>query len=322
MRAPEFWSKNDFGARALGTVLSPLGALYGLSVRLKEKTSRAFRPRARVICVGNLTVGGTGKTPVAMALGRMLVGQGKRVVFLTRGYGGRASGPVQVDHKSHSAKDVGDEPLLLASVATTVVARDRAKGARLADALGAEIIVMDDGFQNFSIAKDLSLIVVDTNVGFGNRCLVPAGPLREWPTSGLSRAHGVVLIGGGEHDLASFEGAILRAHIKTHEFPMLEGRKVLAFSGIGQPEKFYRTLAELGATVVGKRDFPDHHHFSPADIEELKTRADALGAHLVTTEKDFVRLDTAAHEGVLAVPIRAVFDDAAAFAALLKRHAL
>jgi tetraacyldisaccharide 4'-kinase len=318
MRAPEFWTKNNLSARALGAVLSPLGALYGLSVRLKEKLTRQFRPRARVICVGNLTVGGTGKTPVAMALGRMLTGQGYRVVFLTRGYGGRAAGPLQVDQAAHSALDVGDEPLLLAAIAPTIVARDRAKGAALADALGAEIIVMDDGFQNFAIAKDLSLIVVDTNTGFGNRRLVPAGPLREWPRAGLSRAHAVVLIGGGDHDLRSFEGAILRARIELGECPSLAGRKVFAFCGIGQPEKFFRTLAELGATLVGKRSFPDHHHYSRVDIEELKTRADALGAHLVTTEKDFVRLDAEAREGVLPVPVRAVFDDVAAFTALLK----
>ncbi len=321
MRAPEFWTKNDFGARALGTVLWPLGALYGLSVRLKQKITRAFRPRARVICVGNLTVGGTGKTPVAMALGRMLTEQGRRVVFLSRGYGGSTSGPLQVDNAAHSAKDVGDEPLLLASIAPTVVARDRAKGAEFADRLGAEIIIMDDGFQNFAVAKDLSLVVVDTNVGYGNRRLVPAGPLREWPNSGLARAHAVVLIGGGDHDLASFAGATLRARIETHECPMLEGRKVLAFSGIGHPEKFFRTLAELGATLVGMQSFPDHHHFTPLEIEELKTRADALGAHLVTTEKDFARLGEDAREGVLAVPVRAVFEDAATWTALLKRHA-
>ena len=318
MRAPEFWHKRHWPARALSLALVPFGALYGLSVRLKEKGARPFRPRARVICVGNLTVGGSGKTPIAIALGRMLAGQGRRVVFLSRGYGGRNAGPLQIDPATHSAFEVGDEPLLLAAVAPTIVARDRAKGAALADQIGAEIIVMDDGFQNFSIAKDLSLVVVDGETGFGNGRLTPAGPLRESPKAGLARAHAVVLM-NGEVSLPEFAGKILRARTEFADPPRLTGRKVFAFCGIGRPEKFFGTLKALGATLADTQSFPDHHNFSPTDIEKLKTRADALDAFLVTTEKDFVRLNADAREGVLAVPIRAVLDDAVAWSSLLGR---
>jgi tetraacyldisaccharide 4'-kinase len=320
MRAPKFWNAQRLSGRALSAALSPFGALYGLSVRIKERGARPFRPKARVICVGNLTVGGSGKTPVAIALGHVLAGHGRRVVFLTRGYGGRTAGPLQINPETHTAEEVGDEPLLLASIAPTVVARDRAKGAALADELRAEIIVMDDGFQNFSIEKDLSLVIVDAETGFGNRRLIPAGPLRETPEAGLARAHAVVLM-NGDTEIPEFAGERLRARIELADSPRLAGKKVMAFAGIGRPEKFFATLREMGAIVVDTRSFPDHHNFSHADIEKLKTRADALNAFLVTTEKDFVRLDADAREGVLAVPVRAVLHDAVAWSKLLGRLA-
>jgi len=318
MRAPKFWNARELSGRALATALSPFGVLYGLSVRIKQRGARPFRPKARVICVGNLTAGGSGKTPLAIALGQILAGHGRRVVFLTRGYGGRNAGPLKIEVDTHTAGEVGDEPLLLASVATTVVARDRAKGAALADELNAEIIVMDDGFQNFSIEKDLSLVVVDAETGFGNGRLIPAGPLRENPSTGLARADAVVFM-NGEADIPEFDGETLRARIELAGCPSLQGKKLFAFAGIGRPEKFFGSLREMGASVVGRHSFPDHHNFSADDIERLKTRADALNAFLVTTEKDFVRLDAEAREGVFPVPVRAVLDDAVAWSRLLGR---
>ncbi len=319
MRAPEFWTKEYGLGKALGLILSPLGALYGLSVRLRRNGARPFRPRARVICVGNLTAGGTGKTPVAIALAVALKEKGRRVAFLTRGYGGSISGPMRVEAGKHYASDVGDEALLLATVAPTIVARDRAAGAAMADEL-ADVIVMDDGFQNFSVAKDLSLLVIDAG-GFGNRRLIPAGPLRERPEHGFARAHAAVLIDNAQHDLTPFRGERLHARTEIAGPLNLEGRKVFAFCGIGKPDKFFRTLTEMGAMLVGAKAFPDHHNFSRTDIERLKTRADALGALPVTTEKDFLRLDEEAREGVLPVPIRIVFEDAAACSALLLKLA-
>lgn len=321
MRAPEFWNGESSGARAVGAALSPLGALYGLSVRLKQKTARPFRPHARVICVGNLTVGGTGKTPVAMAIARALKDKGRRVAFLSRGFGGSNSGPLNVEAEKHSSREVGDEPLLLAAVAPTIVARNRAQGAALADQLGAEIIIMDDGFQNFSIEKDLSLLVIDADQGFGNGRLVPAGPLRESPAQGFARADAAVMIGGGMYPFKHYAGPILHAHIVAADDAKFADQKVLAFSGIGRPEKFFHTVKKMGATLVETRGFPDHHNFTTGDMAELKARAMALGAQLVTTEKDFVRLDASARSGVAAVPIRIVFEDLVALAALLGKLA-
>jgi tetraacyldisaccharide 4'-kinase len=319
MRAPDFWTQKHWSARAIRTALAPIGTLYGLGVRLKEHTTHPFRPRAKVVCVGNLTAGGTGKTPLAIAIGRILSDHGHRVVFLARGYGGSYAGPVQVDPARHCAADVGDEALLLSAVAPTVVSRDRGKGAALADSLGPDVIVMDDGFQNFSLTKDLSFVVVDGEAGFGNGRLIPAGPLRETVQSGLSRANAVVLMNPGVAELPAFPCTVLRARLEPAGGPSLSGRKVFAFCGIGRPEKFFRTLTEMGARLVGTRTFPDHHRFSDDEICDLKTLADAQGAHLVTTEKDVVRLDPDSREGIVTVPVRAVLDDAVAWSALLGR---
>ncbi|MGQ0741781.1 MAG: tetraacyldisaccharide 4'-kinase [Alphaproteobacteria bacterium] len=321
MRTPDFWTENDWRARAIRTVLSPIGALYGLSVRVKEKTAHPFRPRAKVICVGNLTAGGSGKTPLAIAIGRILSDHGRRVVFLSRGYGGSNTRPMQVARDTHMAWEVGDEPLMLAAVAPTVVSRDRAKGAALADSLGAEIIVMDDGFQNFTVTKDLSVVVVDGEAGFGNRRLIPAGPLRETVGSGLARADAVVVMNPGAAALPDVACPTLHARLEVANGPKLAGRKVFAFCGIGRPEKFFQTLAEMGARLVATQTYPDHHRYSADEISDLKTRADAQGAHLVTTEKDFVRLEANMREGVLSVPVRAVLDDAVTWASLLGRLA-
>jgi tetraacyldisaccharide 4'-kinase len=269
--------------------------------------------------VGNLTAGGSGKTPIAIALCRMLAARGKKIVFLTRGYGGRLRGPVQVNPARHSASDVGDEPPLLAHHAATIVARDRADGARLADSLGAEIILMDDGFQNFAIAKDFSLLVIDAASGFGNGRLIPSGPLREPVTRGLGRAQALVLMGDGEVVLPPFAGPILRARLVPTAPEALRGRNVLAFAGIGRPEKFFRMLEAIGAYVVAAQSFPDHHRFTGLDLSTLKDAAQKTGALLVTTEKDYVRLDPSARHGMVPVPVHAVFTNDAELAPLLDR---
>ncbi len=293
----------------MAALLAPLGALYGLSVRARLRRARPFRPKAQVVCIGNLTAGGSGKTPIAIAIGHVLTARGKKVVFLTRGYGGRLRGPVRVNAAQHSASDVGDEPLLLAAHGTVIVARNRADGARLADALGADIILMDDGFQNFQIAKDLSLVVVDAESGFQNGRLIPAGPLREAVAQGLARADGIVLMGEGAFRLPSFAGPILSARIVPTALDALRGRSVFAFAGIGRPQKFFQMLRRIGAEIVAERSFPDHHKFT------------ALELSLVTTEKDFVRLDAASRISIVAVPVHAAFADGAALAALLDRLA-
>jgi tetraacyldisaccharide 4'-kinase len=318
MRAPEFWNSRSGSPTGYAALLSPLGALYARIVRFRRARADPFRPNACILCVGNLTVGGSGKTPIAIALGRLLTARGKKIVFLTRGYGGRLRGPVQVNPARHSADDIGDEALLLVTQGTTIVARNRAAGARLADSMRADAVIMDDGFQNFQIAKDVSLIVIDAEMGFGNGLCLPAGPLREPAASGLARADAVVLVGPGEPNLPPFDGPVLRAHLVPNAPETVRGRSVFAFAGIGRPEKFFAMLRAIGAHIEGAQAFPDHHKFTRLELSALKNAALKRGALLVTTEKDFVRLDAQARQDVHPVPIHASFDADAALLPVLR----
>ncbi len=313
MRTPDYWSRRGGTA----TLLAPLGALYGATVAWKAWRAAPSRSPARVICVGNLTAGGSGKTPIALAIGAHLIEKGRKVFFLTRGYGGREIGPHLVA-ASDNAERVGDEALLLAQVAPTVVSRDRAKGAAFAVERGADTIVMDDGHQNFSLAKDLSLVVVDGENGFGNGLMIPAGPLRESVRQGLKRADAVIVMGRGNPDLQGYDGPVLRAQLKPQS-EVLKGRRVFAFAGIGRPEKFVATLKASGALVMGTQFFADHHLFQAGEIAALKVRA--AGAELITTAKDFVRLSDKDRSGIAVLKVRAQFDDPSSLASLLDRTA-
>ena len=309
MRAPDFWQKGG----ALATLLSPLGALYGMSVAFKARNAKPFDPGLPVICVGNLTAGGSGKTPVAIAIAEMLRGRGQRPYFLTRGYGGSERGPALAS-RGHSAAVMGDEALLLARTAPTIVARDRAAGAKFAKQKGATVLVMDDGHQNFTLRKSLSLVVVDAETGFGNGLQIPAGPLREPIAQGLARADAVVLVGDGAPDLQGYGGPVLRAHLEADGAAFAE-KEVFAFAGIGRPEKFTASLEAGGAHLTGSCFFPDHHPYTEDEV--LQLRMVAGGAQLVTTEKDFVRLTTAQREGIRVLKVAAGFDDKAAMDSLL-----
>ena len=309
MRTPEFWQQR--GPTAL--LLAPLGALYGASVAWKARHARPHRVAARVICVGNLTAGGSGKTPVALALGARLKARGESIFFLTRGYGGTEHGPAQVQRDSHAAR-MGDEALLLALTAPTIVARNRAEGAVTAVAQGANTIVMDDGHQNFTLAKDLSIVVVDGESGFGNGLMIPAGPLREPVTQGLARADAVVIMNDGNPDLGGYKGPVLRARLVA-DGKAFQGRRVFAFAGIGRPGKFLASLKEAGAIVAGARFFADHHPYRVDEIAALKIQAG--DAELVTTEKDLVRLEVKDRVGIAVLPVHARFDDEAALDRLL-----
>ncbi len=311
MRAPDFWKTGG----PLAALLSPLGALYGLSVRLKAGWARPFVADMPVICVGNLTAGGSGKTPIAIALAHALRARGFHPFFLTRGHGGRERGPA-LAYRAHSAAQMGDEALLLARTAQTVVARDRAAGARLARAKGATALVMDDGHQNFTLHKTLSLVVVDAETGFGNGRGIPAGPLREPVAQGLARADAVILVGDGSPGLHGYAGPVLRAHLHTQPNDF-SGKPIFAFAGIGRPEKFIASLEESGAELMGSCFFPDHHPYEDGEIEQLRRIAGA--ALLVTTEKDFVRMTPEQRQGIKTLKVAAVFDDPAALAALLDR---
>jgi tetraacyldisaccharide 4'-kinase len=317
MRTPEFWDRPDAWSRLSVAALTPVGWLYGAAVAAKRRNATPYRAAVPVICVGNLTAGGTGKTPVAITVADALKARGRRPYFLSRGYGGSLRGPVLVGPQ-HTATDVGDEPLLLAASSPTIVSRDRSQGARLAVERGADVLVMDDGHQNFSLAKDLSLIVVDAEQKFGNGRLLPAGPLREFVHQGLARANAIVIL--GEETLPNgFSIPVLRAHLEPTAVNDLRSSRVIAFAGIGRPEKFFRTLRACGAEIVHAATFGDHHRFTQSEISSLRRKAQDDHAVLVTTEKDYVRLGSGARHGIRVLPVRAVLKDPKALAALLDR---
>jgi len=310
MRAPEFWLRDCWQAR----LLAPAAAFYDLAGRWRARLTMPYTASIPVICVGNLTMGGTGKTPVALAIGAHLHAQRSRVTFLTRGYGGSERGPVMVDARRHDAREIGDEPLLLAALAPTIVARDRAAGARLAANEGAEVIVMDDGLQNSTLAKSLAIVVVDGETGFGNGLVFPAGPLRESVTRGAARADLFIVMGPDRHALTAKLGRhapVVQARLEPAPAPQLAGARCIAFAGIGRPAKFFATLESLGAQLIERVGFPDHHPYRLDEIETLFARARTAGARVVTTAKDQVRLPSALRNFVDIVTVHAVFEPAA-----------
>jgi tetraacyldisaccharide 4'-kinase len=274
-----------------------------------------WRASIPVICVGNPVAGGAGKTPTALALAMRLQALGHAPVFLTRGYGGRLRGPVQVDLAILDARDVGDEPLLLARLAPTVVARDRAAGARLAAGLGT-VIVMDDGFQNPGLAHDLDLLVVDAAAGLGNGRVMPAGPLREPLADALARADALVLLGTGALPFDSTL-PVVRGQIVPLDPPDLKGQAVVAFAGIGRPEKFFATVRDLGAEIVEARAFGDHQTYTPAMLAPLLATARLTGALPLTTAKDAVRLPPQLQPLIGVINVELAFDDEATVDAML-----
>lgn len=268
------------------------------------------------MCVGNVVAGGAGKTPVALAIAEHVRERGFAPHFLSRGYGGRERGPLRVNRSRHGPTEVGDEPLLLADSATTWIARDRAAGARAAARGGADVLVLDDGFQNPGVAKDVSLLVVDEEFGLGNGRVIPAGPLREPVAQAAARASAVVRMrsSGASADLgplAEPDVPLLTAMVEPldDDAERLTGARIVAFAGIARPVKFFATLDTLGCTVVGARSFPDHHRFRDKDIAGLIEEAEVLEARLVTTAKDAVRLPPVVRERVDVLRVAAVFDD-------------
>ena len=307
--APAFWGQPP---GLLADLLSPIGAACDAAGHLHRVISRSYRAPVPVVCVGNLVAGGAGKTPVALALAAWFLKRGVPVHIVTRGYGGRLRGPLRVDPDRHDAAAVGDEALLLAARAPCWVARDRAAVVRAAVAAGAGAVLLDDGFQNPAVAKTLGLVVVDADFGFGNGRVMPAGPLRENLRRGLARADAVVLI-GAERELSragvqrrGCRAPMLNAVLAPLNGERLAGKRLLAFAGIGRPEKFFATLRALGAALVGTRAFSDHHPFRVAELEGLRRDAERSGARLITTAKDIVRVPSAQRAGidVLEVEIR------------------
>jgi tetraacyldisaccharide 4'-kinase len=294
MRAPRFWWQPSPSLQA--SLLRPAGIIYTsiAAQRMRRQGEKADLP---IICIGNFTVGGAGKTPTALAVAKILDAAGESPAFLSRGYGGRLRGPVQVRMK-HTAFDVGDEPILLSGAARTIVSRDRPAGARLSYEIGSTVVIMDDGLQNPSLIKDCAIAVVDGATGIGNGLPLPAGPLRapmkvQWPA-----IDAVLIIGSGEPGRQIAEEAerrgkrVFGARLEPamDAAKSLEGKKVLAFAGIGRPEKFFDTLRACGAIVEAVHPFPDHHRYKAAELTALRQEAEARGLQAVTTEKDFARI--------------------------------
>jgi tetraacyldisaccharide 4'-kinase len=319
--APAFWARPP---GLLSELLLPIGAGWNAAGWLRQTFARPYCAPVPVVCVGNLVAGGAGKTPVALSLAAHLVSSGAALHTVTRGYGGRLGGPARVDPARHDAAAVGDEALVLAARAPCWVARDRADGVRAAVEAGARLVLLDDGFQNPRIAKTLSLLVVDAGYGFGNGRVIPAGPLRESIARGLDRADAVVLLEAERRPVSPETLGIhktlpvLHAALLPVAGERLAGERLLAFAGIGRPEKFFASLRALGAELVGTRSFPDHHPYRAHEIDQLFRAAERARARLVTTAKDFVRLPPPSSTTIEVLEVEIRWADPAALIDLLR----
>jgi tetraacyldisaccharide 4'-kinase len=297
-REPDWWYRPAASWQAV--LLSPVSYVVGRIAAARIAKANTYKSRLPVICVGNFTVGGSGKTPLALFIARLVAGEGREPWFLSRGYGGRLEGPVRVDASKHAASDVGDEPLLLARRAPTVIARNRAAGARWIETAAPSnaVIIMDDGLQNPSLAKDVALAVIDRGRGFGNGLVIPAGPLRAPIAAQASLPDLIVLTGRETPQTRAFEdemrrridSPVIKASARPVASERFRSRRVLAYAGIANPQRFFTMLESLGAIVIERRAFADHHAFSDREARDLLDRAQRLGADLVTTEKDLARL--------------------------------
>ncbi len=292
MQSPRFWySERSF----LSFCMRPFGMIYSALVFLKEFfSSPPLTSPIPLICVGNLTVGGTGKTPICLELGKFFLSQNYRVCFLSRGYKGSLKGPLQVNKNYHSAHQVGDEPLLLSALAPTWISKDKREALKVISKKNFDLILMDDGHQNIGLRKSLSIVVVDGERGFGNGLILPAGPLRENKYKGCRKADIFIIMGKARRDLLEFlkgfQAPIFQGMIESQGISPDNEQKYYAFCGIGQPQNFFSSLKKQGLTLSGQKAYSDHHSFSKKDWDYLCRESRCKRSRLITTEKDWVRL--------------------------------
>ena len=309
MKAPQFWYEpNTWKAK----FLYPLGYFYNLLTLLRGKLAKPQSYSCLTICIGNLNVGGTGKTPMTIALAQHFLKKGLQVHVVSRGYKGKFQGTFLVDPQKHKSDEVGDEPLLMSEFTSVWVSNKRKNGIAAAENAGAQIVLLDDGFQDPSFHKDFSLIVVDGEKGFGNKKCMPAGPLRENIVQGFKRADALVIVGQRIYKFDTFPThlKIIHSTLKPIETGMnwKEG-KYLAFAGIADPSKFFKTLRSLGANLIDCVALSDHQKLDGQVLKRLERKANSAHAQLVTTEKDAVRLSNTFRKKVLSLPVRIEFDD-------------
>lgn len=320
---PPSWWQNETG-HILPKYLSPLGGLYGAIVKARFRYTKPYDCRLPVLCVGNFTLGGTGKTPISLKLAELLARQGWQPTFLSRGYKGKFAGPLLVDPEIHDADDVGDEPLLLAKQAPTIISKNRVDGAWLIEQRRNNFVIMDDGFQNPTVRKNISLIALDSTNGLGNHRVFPAGPLRAPLEFQLAMADAIVITGGKaealRHELTQkykFRKPIFSGHLQPEDdISWVREKPILAYAGIARPEKLFNSLTNAGGKVIRRLPFPDHHTFTAKDADHITRLALADGLQLITTEKDLVRIPEKQSHQLRALkrmsrsfPVKFVFDD-------------
>ena len=314
MKTPAFWSSKTF----LSTLLIPISILYDMAGTLSRARIKPVAFHIPIICVGNLTAGGAGKTPIALYIGERLKAKNIDAYFLSRGYGGKLEGPLLVKPGKHKATDVGDEPLLLAELLPTVVAKDRVSGANYAITKGAKALIMDDGFQNRSVVKNLSLLIVDGMRGFGNGRMIPAGPLRERPEEGYKRAHAVIVMNRTTTlPKLPADRPVFFARTHPKDAANFKGKKIFAFCGIAYPQKFFEMLRTTGAKVVAEQAFADHYQYTALDLRKLLLKSYVEDAVLVTTTKDYARLPEQFRDSVAVMELGIELENPAMFDSVL-----
>tara|TARA_B100000686_G_C16700785_1_gene923241 strand:+ start:521 stop:1486 length:966 start_codon:yes stop_codon:yes gene_type:complete len=307
MPIPKFWEKNNI----LSLILTPLSFSYELLYKLRKILTKPTQLNIPVVCIGNITVGGAGKTPTAMTVAKYFLSKGLNPHFLSRGYGRKLKGTIKVNHH-HSSLMVGDEPILLSKIAPTWVCDNKLDGAKEAQKNGADVLIMDDGFQNPTIYKNLSFLVIDEGFGFGNNKIIPAGPLRERVSEAISRADGIIVIKSPDGETKDFinyctKPTIYANLIPSEESALFEKTKITAFCGIGRPNKFYSSIQSIGAEIVSKHNFSDHHNYTPEELMEIIEDSSFNQSTPVTTEKDWVRLPEEAKKMISYIKVDLVF---------------